>query len=127
MLKELEIELQLTIIIGLVHFHRLDQIFDIILCQERASKDSHNFVSTSVQFKSFFDDCNSTIGNDSNINLNPNSIFRISPKGLYPKMTFHPFEENLNNPSVFIKKGYINGSQIEVVRIISEGSLSTAS
>ena len=66
--------------------------------------------------------CNCAVRDDSHINLYPYSILSISPEGLDAQVPFHPFENFFHDPSIFIKKGYIPGFQIEIVRIVCKGS-----
>lgn len=122
MLTDFKVQFQLPVIIGLFLYFRLEQFLDDVLYQEGTSQNPHNFIGTSVEFKRFFDDCNSTVRNDSYIILDSYSIFRISPKALDSQMTLYPFEKCLYSPSVFIEKGDVFSFQIEVVRIIRERS-----
>ena len=122
MLRKLEVQLQLPIVIGLLHLYRLEQIFEGVLCQEGTSQYPHNIVCAPVELKCSFNDCNSAICNNCHINLNPYGIFTISPKAFDAQVTLHPFEENFHDPSIFIQKGYNFCFQIEVVCIVSESS-----
>lgn len=122
MLTKLEVQLQLPIVIGLLHLNRLEQIFEVVLCQEGTSQCPHNFVCTPVELKRSFYDCNSAICNNCHINLNPYRIFIISPEEFDAQVTLHPFEENFHDPSIFIQKGYNFSFQIKVVCIVGERS-----
>jgi hypothetical protein len=122
MLTSIELQFQLSVILGLLRFNRLEQFLDIVLCQEGTAQYSHDFIDASVKFKRFFNDCNSAVRDDSHINLYPYSILRISPEGLDAQVPLHPFEESLYDPSIFIKEGNVLGLQKEIVRVVSEGS-----
>lgn len=122
MLTSFELQLQLRVILGLLHFNRQEQFFDVVLCQKRTTQYSHNFIDAFVEFKCSFNDCNSAVRDDSHINLYPYGILRISPEELDAQVSLHPFEEGLYDPSIFIKKGNVLGLQKEIVRVISEGS-----
>lgn len=43
--------MQLTIIIGLIQLYRLEQISDVVLCQEGTTQYPHDYLRASVQFK----------------------------------------------------------------------------
>jgi len=122
MLTNLELQFQLTVILSLLHLHRLEQLPDAVFCQEGAAKDSHNFIDAPVEFKRSFNDSNSAVRGDSHINLYSYSILCISPEGLNAQVSLHPFKEGLYNPSIFIKECNILGLQVKVVRIVSEGT-----
>ena len=122
MLTKLEVQLQLPIVIGFLHIYRLEQISEVVLCQEGTSQYPHNFVYTPAELKGSFNDCNSAICNNCHINLNPYRIFTISTEEFDAQVTLHPFEENFHDPSIFIQKGYNFRFQIEVVCKVSERS-----
>ena len=122
MLKNIEPQFQLPMILGLLRLFKLEQIFDIVFCEEGAAQYSHNFIDASVKFKLSFENCNGAICDDSYINLYPYSIFSISPEGLDAQVSFHPFKEGFHSPSVFIKECNILGLEKKVVCIVSEGS-----
>ena len=122
MLTKSKVQLQLPIVIGLFHLYRLEQIFEVVLCQEGTSQYPQNIVCAPVELNRSFNDCNSAICNNCHINLNTYCIFTISPEAFDAQVTLHPFEENFHDPSLFIQKGYNFSFQIEVVCIISERS-----
>jgi len=98
MLTRIELQLQLPVILGLLHLYRLEQVLDVVLCQEGTSQYSHDFIDASVEFKCPFNYCNSTVRDDSHINLYPYSTLCISPEGLNAHVPLHPFEEDLHGP-----------------------------
>src|SRR5659263_39261 len=122
MLTRIELQLQLPVILGLLHLYRLEQVLDFVLCQEGTSQYSHDFIDASVEFKCPFNYCNSTVRDDSHINLYPYSTLCISPEGLNAHVPLHPFEEDLHGPSIFINECNVLGLQKKIVRVVSEGS-----
>lgn len=122
MLKNIELQLQLPIIVVLLRLLKLKQVLNIVFCQEGAAQYSHNFIDAPVKFKLSCENSNGAICDDRYINLYPNSIFSISPEGLNAQMSLHPFKEGFHSPSVFIKECYILGLEKKVVGIVSEGS-----
>ena len=63
MLTSLELKLQLSVILVLV-LKGQEQLLDIVLNQEGASQDSHDFIDASVEIKRSFNNCNRTICSD---------------------------------------------------------------
>ena len=61
MLKSIELQLQLPVILGLLHLYRLEQVPDVVLCQEGTAQYSHDFIDASIEFKRSFNDCNSAV------------------------------------------------------------------
>ena len=122
MLKNIELQLQLPVIVVLLRLLKLEQLLDFVFCQKGAAQYSHNFIGAPVKFKLSCENCNGAICDDRYINLYPNSIFGISPEGLNTQMSLHPFKKGFHSPSVFIKECYILGLEKEVVGIVSEGS-----
>ena len=120
MLTSFELKLQLPVILGLLHLNRLEQFPDVVLCQEGAAQYSHDFIDASIEFKRSFNYCNSTVRDNSHINLYPYSILCISPEGLNAQVSLHPFEEGLYDPSIFIKESNVLSLQKEIVRVIDE-------
>ena len=93
MLKNFKFQLQLTIIMVLSRFFKQEQLLDIVFCQEGASQNSHYFIDAPIEFKLLSKNSNSTICDNSYIDLYPDGILSISPEGLDAQMTFHPFKE----------------------------------
>lgn len=122
MLTSFELKLQLSVILAFL-LKGQEQLLDVVLNQEGASQDSHDFIDASVKIKRSFNNCNRTIRDDSHINLYPHSVFCIALERLDTQVSLHPFKEGLDCPSLFIKKGYILGIQVEIVCVVSEGSL----
>gem|GEM_PF-5806247 len=93
MLKNFKFQLQLTIIMVLSRFFKQEQLLDIVFCQERASQDSQYFIEAPVEFQPSSKNSNSTVCDNSYIDLYPDGIFSISPEGLDAQMTFHPYKD----------------------------------
>jgi hypothetical protein len=51
MLINLKLQLQLSVILGLLRLYRLEQLLDVVLCQEGIAQYSHDFTGASVEFK----------------------------------------------------------------------------
>lgn len=122
MLTRFELKLQLSVILDLFLLNRQEQILNVIFNQEGTAQYSHDFIDASVEFERSFNNSNRAVCDDSHINLYPNSILSISPKGFDAQVPLHPFEEGFNSPSVFIKECDILGFQIKVVRVVSESA-----
>jgi hypothetical protein len=122
MLKNIERQLQLPVIVILFRLFKLEQLLDNVFCQEGAAQYSHDFIDAPVNLQLSRKNCNGAICDDCYINLYPNSIFSISPERLDTQMSLHPFKEGFHSPSVFIKERNILGLVIKVVGVVSEGS-----
>ncbi len=122
MLKNIELQLQLPVIVVLLWLFKLEQLLDIVFCQKGAAQYSQNFIDAPVKLQLSRENCNGAICDDSYINLYPNSIFSISPERLDTQVSLHPFKEGFHSPSVFIKERNIRGLVKKVVGIVSKGS-----
>ena len=122
MLIKIEDEMQLAIfIIILPIFLRSQELLDGIFDQQGIAKDTHDLNYRSVQFEIVFDNSDKTVGDDGDIYLYPDRIFRFSPKGFDTKMLLDPFEKQFNLPSIAVKEGNFFCFEVEVVGVISEG------
>lgn len=88
MLKNIELQLQLPVIVVLLRLLKLEQLLNIVFCQEGAAQYSHYFIDTPVKVKLFCENSNGAICYDRYINLYPNSIFSISQKDLMRRCPF---------------------------------------
>jgi hypothetical protein len=70
-----------------------------------------------------FDDCCEAVGDDSDMNLYSDGIFRFSPESLDSEMLLDPLEEKLNLPSVFIQQGDFLGFEEEVARVVYKAAM----
>ena len=48
-------------------------------------------------------DCNHAISGDGGVDLDADSVLRLSPEPLDIEVLLHPFEEQFNLPSAFVK------------------------
>ena len=90
--------------------------------EKRHAEYSQYIESASIKPKVMFNYCNQTIGCYCRIYLDPNCIFRNSPKGFYKKMMLDPFEEKLHLPSVFIEHSNVFSADFKPVSKIGKGS-----
>lgn len=121
MLIEFEIKLQLpflTIVINTLE--RFKQVSDVILDQQGTTQNPHDLNDRTSNFKIMFNDCNETVGDDSNAYLDSDSILGLSPKGLDAKMLFDPFKEQLDLPAVTVQECDVTRIKVEVVGIVSK-------
>jgi len=98
------------------------ELFNRILNQQGVSKYSHYLDNRSSNFEVIFNNSDKTVSYDGNMYLYTDCIFRFAPKRLNTKMLLNPFEKQLNLPSVAVKKSYFFSFEVEVIRVISEGS-----
>jgi len=82
MLKNIELQLQLPVIVVLLRLLKLEQLLDIVFCQEGAAQYSHNFIDAPVKFQLSCDNCNGAICDDRYINLF--SLLKTAPL-IHPK------------------------------------------
>ena len=99
-----------------------EEFFDVISGEKRTSEYSCNFVNISIEFKVMFNDGDKAICANGDINLYSDGIFGVTPKGFDAKMLLYPFKEQLNSPSIFVKKSDVFCLEIKVVRIVNERS-----
>jgi hypothetical protein len=122
MLIKLEVQMQLAIVIIAGPICRRSQEFlNGVLDQQGIAKDTHDLCNRPVQFEVVFNDCDQTVGDDSDMYLYFESIFRFSPKGFDTEILLNPFEKQFNLPSIAIKKGNVC-FLVEVVDVIGESS-----
>jgi hypothetical protein len=114
--------MQLAFVIIIVSIcQRSQELLDGIFDQQGIAKDTHDLNHRSVQFEIVFNNSDKTVGDDSDMYLYPDCIFRFSPKGFDTKMLLDPFEKQFNLPSIAVKEGNFFCFEVEVVGIISEG------
>ena len=100
-----------------------EQFHDILFEEQRTAEYSHDLNDWAIEVEPPLNDSNKAIRDDCHMDLDSNSILGLSPEGFDTKMLLDPFEEQLNLPSVAIKLGNILGSKIEVICVVSKGSL----
>lgn len=124
MLIELEVKIKLPVIVFFILYEGVFEKFvDVILNKQRMSKDSHDLNDWAPDLMVMFNDTNETVRDDGNVYLNTNCILGFTPKTLDLKMLFNPLKEQLDLPSIFIKERNLTCFEVEIVRIVCEGSL----
>ena len=102
---------------------RLQKFPDVVLDQQRASQNSHDFDDGTSQVEVVLNDSDEAIGDDGNMYLYAYCILRSSPKGLDAEVLLDPFEEQLNLPAILVQQGNVLGGKVEVVRVVCEGPM----
>ncbi len=80
---------------------------------ERASQDAEYIEHAPVETAVMFSDSNKAVSGYGTINLYPDCVFRIAPKGFDVKMLLDPFEKQLHLPTLFVKHCNIFCADIE--------------
>ena len=106
---------------------RLQKFPDVVLDQQRAAQDAHDFDDGTSQLEVVFNDSDEAICDDGNMYLYTYGILRSSPKGLDAEVLLDPFEEQLNLPAILVQQGNVLGGKVEVVRIVCEGPMQLGS
>ena len=115
------------IIIPSLFFKWFEQISDVVLDQQRAAKNAHDFDDGTSQPEVVLNDSDEAICDDGNMYLYAYGILRSSPEGLDAEVLFDPFEEQLNLPEILVQQGNVLGGKVEVVRIVCEGPMQLGS
>ena len=102
---------------------RLQKFPDVVLDQQRAAQDAHDFDDGTSQLEVVFKDSDEAICDDGNMYLYTYGILRSSPKGLDAEVLLDPFEEQLNLPAILVQQGNVLGGKLEVVRVVCEGPM----
>lgn len=118
---EVQRQLRIVIIIGLI-CHRSQEFLNGILDQQGVAKDTHDLNDRPVQFEVVFNNGDETIRDDGDMYLYSDCILRFSPKGFDTEMLLNPFEKQFNLPSVAVKKCNVFCFEVEIVRVVGEGS-----
>ena len=120
----LEVKMQLSfVIIPSLIFERLQQVSDVVLDQQRAAQDAHDFDDGTSQLEVVFNDSDEAIGDDGNMYLYAYGILRSSPEGLDAEVLLDPFKEQLHLPAILVQHGNILCGKVEVVRVVCEGPM----
>lgn len=90
------------VIIGGIICHRSQELLNGVFDQQGVAKDTHDLDDRSIKFEVVFNDCDQTVGDDSDMYLYFDSILRYSPKGFDSEMLLNPFEEQFHLPSVSV-------------------------
>ena len=121
MLIRSEVEIQLAVIIwAVISLARQEEFTDIVRGESRLAKYAHDLKHGSAHLEVVLDDGNETVGDDGDVYLYAYCVFRLSPEPLDLEVLLDPLEEKLHLPSVFIKKGNVLRTEIEVVRVVDE-------
>lgn len=92
-----------------------EQFSDWRSVDERASQDAQYIEHAPVETVVMFSDGNKAVRGYGTINLYPDSIFRVSPKGFDVQMLLDPFKKQLHLPALFVK--YCNIICLDIERI----------
>ena len=120
MLIEFKINLKLSIICFVVFFRRNEKFLNVILGEQRTAQDSHDLHNGATDFEVVLNNTDETVRDDGDMYLDTYGIFACSPERLDFKVLLNPFKEQLDLPSVFVKKSDILCLNVEVVRVVSE-------
>src|SRR5574344_185252 len=120
MLIEFEIKQQLPFLTIINMFEGFKQVPDVILDQQGTTQNPHDLNDRTSNLKIMFNDCNETVGDDSNMYLDSYSILGFAPKGLDAKMLLDPFKEQLDLPAVTVQKCDVTRIKVEVVCIVNK-------
>ena len=121
MLIRSEVETQLAVIFwAVLPLARLEEVTDVVRGESRLAKDSHDFKHWPAHLEVVFNDGNEAVGDDGHVYLYANRVLRLSPETLDLEVLLDPLEEKFHLPSVFIKKGNVLRTEIEVVCVIDE-------
>ena len=111
------------IIIPSLVFERLQQVSDVVLDQQRAAQNAHDFDDGTSQLEVVFNDSDEAICDDGNMYLYAYCILRSTPEGLDAEVLLDPFEEQFNLPAILVQQGNVLGGKVEVVRVVCEGPM----
>ena len=95
MLIEFEVKIELPIIGIICLLKREEEPLDAVRGEYRLAKDTHDLEHRSANLEVVFNNGNETVGDDGDMNLNSDSIFRLSPKPFDPEMLLDSFEKQL--------------------------------
>ena len=98
---EVKIELSIIGVISLLKWE--EEVSDAVRGEHRLAKDTHDLEHRPANLEIVFNDGNEAVGDDGDMNLDADGIFRLSPKSLDPEMLLDPFEKKLNLPPYIYK------------------------
>ena len=102
---------------------RLQKFPDVVLDQQRASQNSHDFDDGTSQVEVVLNDSDEAIGDDGNMYLYAYCILSLSPELLDFEMLLQPFVKKFNLLSVFIQVGNLESCQMSCIRQESKVSI----
>ena len=123
MLIKFEVNIELPIIQLFGFPKRQKEVSDAVRGEHRLTQDAHDLEHGPANFEVVFDDGCEAVGDDGDMNLYSDSIFRFSPESLDSEMLLDPLEEKLNLPPVFIQQGDFLGFEEEVVRVVDKAAM----
>jgi hypothetical protein len=86
--------MQLQTIINWLNPERIKKVSDVILDQQRAAKDTHDFNDWSTQLEVVFDDSNEKVCDNRRMYLYTNDVLRLAQKSFNYKMLLEPLESS---------------------------------
>lgn len=98
----------------------LEQLPDAVLDQQGTTQNPHDLEDRPAEVEVVLNNGDEAIGDDGHMNLYPDSILRLAPKGLDSEMLLVPFEEEFHLPALAVKKSEVLGRKVEIVRVVDE-------
>ena len=95
----------------------LEQILKMILDELRTAQNTHDLIDVPVEFHMTFKYGHNAICTDGSINLYFDNGLLVYSESDDPQMLLYPFEEQLDLPAMLVKKRYLIGREIVIVRI----------
>lgn len=86
----------------MIEISLIEQVAQMGLVRQWDAKNLQDFIGGAFQFHIIIDNRHKTVGYDSNSNLDADGILCGALKPLDLKMLFHPFEEELDQPSFLV-------------------------
>lgn len=123
----MKVNFQLPISLFALLFSAEKQLSDVFFEEQCTAEYPHDLNDWAIDVESLLNNTNEAVRDDCHMNLDSDSILRLSPKGFDAKMLLNPFEEKFDLPSKSVKKRDILSGKIEVVRIISKGAMQVRS
>ena len=121
MLIRSEVEIQLGIVFfAVIPLARLEEVTDIVRGESRLAKDAHDLKHRPAHLEVVLDDGNEAVGDDGDMYLDADSVLRLSPEPLDLEVLLDPLEKKFHLPPIFIEKGNVFCTEIEVVRVVDE-------
>lgn len=100
-----------------------EEVTDVVCGKGRLARDTHELKHRPSNLKVVFDNGNEAIGEDSDVYLNSDSIFRLTPETFDLEMLFNPLEEQFHLSPILIKESNVLSSEHEVVRVVDKASV----
>lgn len=94
----------------------LEELVQLVLDQQRASKNAHDFEDWPFQLEVVFNDCDEAVSDDCDVDLYAHRIFRLSPELFDTEMLFDPFEEEFHLPAVLVEFRHLQRREMKGIR-----------